>query len=163
MCSLTGGGGIAEGNVLFNLNRETSDTAAFNSWNRRNYITSSPADPTVGVLVPPTYNHWRRNFVLVRNFHGIRDGNGDGLRNDDGASFYNHSNNILYLGGNGLQFNGGTNIFAYNNLFIKTSWHLGPTPGEISCSTTFVPQDHNPSSQFQHKPRCRAIFQQHLG
>jgi hypothetical protein len=26
-----------------------------------------------------------------------------------------------------------------------------------------VPQDHNPSSQFQHKPRCRAIFQQHLG
>ena len=40
-----GGGGIAEGNVMFNLNRETHDTTAFNSWNRRNYITSDPADP----------------------------------------------------------------------------------------------------------------------
>ena len=124
-----GGGGIAEGNVAFNLNRETSDTAAFNSWNRRNYITSDPDDPAVGILYPPpSYNEWRRNLILVRDYAGVKDGYGDGLRNDDGASFYKHSNNVLFQGGNGIQFNGGTNIFAHNNLFIRTSWHLGPTP-----------------------------------
>jgi len=80
-----GGGGVAEGNVFFNLNRETSDTTALNAWNRRNYITSSEADPKVGILVPEKYNEWRRNFILARDFYGIRDGNGDGLRNDDGT------------------------------------------------------------------------------
>lgn len=89
-----GGGGIAEGNVMFNLNRETSDTTAFNSWNRRNYITSDLVDPTIGVLIPPTNNEWRRNLVLARDYFGIRDGNGNALRNDDGASYYTHSNNV---------------------------------------------------------------------
>lgn len=121
-----GGGGIAEGNVMFNLNRETSDTTAFNAWNRRNYITSDTADPTVGVLVPPTVNEWRRNLVLGRNYYGVRDRNGNGLRNDDGSSYYNHSYNVLYL--TGIQFNGGTNIFSHNNLLIQANWHLGPTP-----------------------------------
>jgi hypothetical protein len=82
----------------------------------------------VGIFVPPAVNEWRRNLILVRNYHGVRDHNGDGLRNDDGASFYNHTNNVLYLGGNGLQFNGGTNIYSVNNLYIQTGWHLGPTP-----------------------------------
>ena len=68
-----GGGGIAEGNVMFNLNRETADTTAFNSWNRRNYITSHPSDPAVGILVPAEYNQWRRNLVLGRNYFGARN------------------------------------------------------------------------------------------
>jgi hypothetical protein len=53
------GSGIAEGNLMFNLNRETSNTTAFNSWNRRNYITSDPADPAVGVrssFLPVTHD-----------------------------------------------------------------------------------------------------------
>ena len=112
-----GGGGIAEGNVMFNLNRETSDTTAFNSWNRRNYITSSTDDPAVGVLVPAKLNEWRRNLILNRNYFGVRDSNGDGLRNDDGASNFLHSNNVLYRAS--ITFNGGTQIHLRSNLLIS--------------------------------------------
>ena len=132
-----GGGGIAEGNVMFNLNRETSDTTAFNSWNRRNYITSDPKDPAVGVIVPPTLNEWRRNLILGRDYYGILDGNGNGLRNDDGASFYNHSSNILYLAS--IEFNGGTEIHSHGNVYLQTSWVIGRTPDVASSfNDTFV-------------------------
>jgi hypothetical protein len=94
-----GGGGIAEGNVMFNLNRETQDTTAFNSWNRRNYITSDPSDPAVGVLVPPSPNEWRRNLVMSRDYYGIADLNGDAIRHDDGASYYTDSYNVIYSPG----------------------------------------------------------------
>lgn len=132
------GGSIAEGNVMFNLNRETSDTTAFNSWSRRHYITSDPDDPAVGVLVPTRYNQWRRNFVLGRNYYGVRDGNGDGLRNDDGASFYQHSSNVLYKVG--ITFNGGTQIHAIGNLFVAGgNWQMGPTPDVASAfNNTYV-------------------------
>ena len=49
---------------MFNLNRETKDTTALNSWNRRNYITSDPTDPALGIVIPPTHNQWRRNLIL---------------------------------------------------------------------------------------------------
>ena len=64
--------------------------------------------------------------MLKRDFYGVRDGNGDGLRNDDGSSYYNHSDNVLVYAG--LQFNGGTQIWSYNNLLIEGVWNLGPTP-----------------------------------
>lgn len=147
-----GGGGIAEGNVMFNLNRETHDTTAFNSWNRRNYLTSDPSDPSVGVLVPPTHNEWRRNLVLGRNFYGVMDLNGNSLRNDDGASFYTHSNNVLYAPGNpGLQFNGGTQIHMHSNLILLADGaNLGPTPDVfgwfnntiVDGSVTFTNRQH---------------------
>jgi hypothetical protein len=136
-----GGGGIAEGNVMFNLNRETSDTTAFNSWNRRNYITSSPDDPAVGVFIPAKLNEWRRNLILNRNYFGVRDSNGDGLRNDDGASNFLHSNNVLYQAS--ITFNGGTQIHLKSNLLISSDreahWNLGPTPDVGSAfNNTFV-------------------------
>ena len=102
-----GGGGIAEGNVFFNLNRETKDTTALNSWNRRNYIMSDPNDPARDILVPPTMNEWRRNLILGRNYYGVRDGMGNGLRNDDGASYYTHSRNVIYRTGTGMRNTGG--------------------------------------------------------
>ena len=132
-----GGGGVAEGNVMFNLNRETSDTTAFNSWNRRNYITSDPADPRVPVLVPPSLNEWRRNLILGRDYYGFRDGNGNGLRNDDGASYYRHSSNVMYQ--TGMEFNGGTQVHSEGNLFIKAAWSLSRTPDvSSSFNDTFV-------------------------
>jgi hypothetical protein len=152
-----GGGGVAEGNLVFNLNRETKDTTAFNSWNRRNYIASSPPpqDPAVGILVPAEMNQWRRNLVLGRNYFSIgygaaaSSGSGsgggdddvssycDGLRNDDGASYWNHSNNVLYKAP--ITFNGGTQIHLASNLLIETAWSLGPTPDVASArNNTFV-------------------------
>ena len=132
------GGSIAEGNVMFNLNRETSDTTAFNSWSRRHYVTSHADDPAVATLIPSRYNQWRRNLILGRNYYGVRDGNGDGLRNDDGASFYTHSNNVLYKVG--ITFNGGTQIHAIGNLFVAGGgWQMGPTPDVASAfNNTFV-------------------------
>jgi hypothetical protein len=76
-----GGGSVVEGNLLYNLNRETGDTTALNSWGRRNYITSDRQDPTVGVIVPQAINHWRRNLVLGRDYY-YDDVRGNGLRNE---------------------------------------------------------------------------------
>ena len=123
-----GGGGVAEGNVFFNLNRETNDTTALNAWNRRNYVTSSDADPAVAQLIPTHINEWRRNLVLARNFYGVQDGIGDGIRNDDGSSFFTHQNNIILDGQLGLQFNGGTEVSYVSNLLIHCGWHLTATP-----------------------------------
>jgi len=119
-----GGGGLVEGNVVFNLNRETSDTAAFNAWNRRNYLISDYAsgDPAKPRLVPAKFQHWRRNLILKRNYHdaGYVD-NGDGLRVDDGGIWYNLSSNVVYNGG--VQFNGHAQVWTHGNIFIKGSWH----------------------------------------
>jgi len=70
-------------------------------------------------------NEWRRNLILGRDYYGIRDGNGNGLRNDDGASYYKHSHNIIYR--TGMQFNGGTQIHTFDNLFLHggaCSFHI---------------------------------------
>ena len=102
-----------------------------NSWNRRNYITSDPSNPAVGIVIPPTHNEWRRNLILGRDFHGIADLNGDAIRNDDGASFYTHSKNVIYAPRNpGVQFNGGTDIFSVGNLYLQTGsgWLLASIP-----------------------------------
>lgn len=94
-------------------------------------MTSDPNNPAVGILVPPTPNEWRRNLILGRDYYGIADGNGNAIRNDDGASYYTHSNNVIYAPGNpGIQFNGGTQIQTRHNLYLLTTaaWNLGPTP-----------------------------------
>ena len=85
---------------MFNLNRETSDTTAFNCWSRRTYVLWDE-DKKAPRLVPAQFNRWHRNFILNRDYYGVRDGNGNGLRCDDGASWFNMSTNVLY--GAGMQ------------------------------------------------------------
>jgi hypothetical protein len=85
-----GGGGVVEGNLFFNLNRETHDTAALNSWGRRVYLFSDDSNDNVGSsngssdesnqwgddddrsraaaaakprLIPARMNSWRNNLV----------------------------------------------------------------------------------------------------
>jgi len=119
-----GGGGAVEGNVMFNLNRETEDTAAFNSWGRRTYLLSDyDSDPAKARVVPKEFHSIRRNLVLTRNYHsvGYQD-NGDGLRCDDAASWYNMSSNILYKAY--MEFNGGSQIWTHGNIFIQAGWKL---------------------------------------
>eukprot|EP00756_Hemistasia_phaeocysticola_P061759 Hpha_TRINITY_DN5172_c0_g1::TRINITY_DN5172_c0_g1_i1::g.193094::m.193094 len=132
-----GGGAVVEGNLFFNLNRESKDTAALNSWHRRHYLTSDPRNATVGRLVPTVYNQWRRNLILNRNFYGVRDGNGNGIRNDDGASWYEHTGNVLYRCD--IEFNGGTQITTRDNLYFLAGRTLLPTPDVLSMyNDTFV-------------------------
>merc|ERR1719454_2677718 len=55
------GGGAVEGNLLFNLNREAKDTAAFNSWGRRTYLLSDyDSDPATARFVPKDFHSVRR-------------------------------------------------------------------------------------------------------
>ena len=68
---------------------------------------------------------------VVACFTGIADLNGDAIRNDDGASFYTHSNNVVYAPKNpGVQFNGGTQIYPIGNLYLLTGagWLLASVP-----------------------------------
>jgi len=122
-----GGAGVVAGNVFFNLNRETSDTSALNSWGRRNYVLSdSDESPEKPRLMPTTANSWRGNLVLNRNYYGVRDGNGNALRCDDGASWYNMSGNVMYNAG--MEFNGGTQVFTHGNLFVHGGWTVCAAP-----------------------------------
>lgn len=122
-----GGAGVVSGNVFFNLNRETSDTSALNSWGRRNYIISdSEETPSKPRLMPTQANSWRGNLILNRNYYGVRDGNGNALRCDDGASWYNMSGNVMYNAG--MEFNGGTQVFSHGNLFVHGGWTICAAP-----------------------------------
>ena len=88
-----GGESVVEGNLFFNLNRETHDTAALNSWGRRIYVFSDGAeDPAKPRLMPAQLNSWRSNLILARPLGTTtRDSYGEAncLRCDDGASWYN--------------------------------------------------------------------------
>lgn len=122
-----GGAGVVSGNLFFNLNRETSDTSALNSWGRRNYIISdSEEEPSKPRLMPTQANSWRGNLILNRNYYGVRDGNGNALRCDDGASWYNMSGNVMYNAG--MEFNGGTQVFTHGNLFVHGGWTVCAAP-----------------------------------
>lgn len=118
-----GGGGSVAGNVVFNLNRETMDTTAFNSWGRRTYLISDADDPAVPRLVPNKPHSWHRNLVLNRNYYsvGYQD-NGNALRCDDGASWFNMTSNVMYNAG--MQWNGGSQVYTYGNVMIKGGWTL---------------------------------------
>ena len=150
-----GGGGVVDGNLFFELNRETRDTAALNSWGRRNYLFSDDddggggdgdgvefakgamppptGDPATPRLVPATANSWRNNLVLARP---LGEGLGEGgaysqancLRCDDGASWYNMSNNVCYGSRSAMEFNGGTQVYTHANLFVQGGWTLCASP-----------------------------------
>ena len=126
-----GGEGLVHHNVFFNLNRETTDTAALNSWGRRVYVFSeSDADPSTPRLVPTPgrFNRWRNNLVLNRNYWGVRDGNGNCLRCDDGASWFNMSENVCYAASSAMEFNGGSQVYTHGNLFVQGGWTLCAAP-----------------------------------
>ena len=125
-----GGEGLVHHNLFFNLNRETTDTAALNSWGRRVYVFSDRDDPANPRLVPQQehFNRWRNNLVLNRNYWGVRDGNGNCLRCDDGASWFNMSENVCYSASSAMEFNGGSQVYTHGNLFVHGGWTLCAAP-----------------------------------
>ena len=132
-----GGGGVVDGNVFFSLNRETHDTAALNSWGRRNYLFSgsnAEDEPSTPQLIPSTLNSWRNNLILARPLGlGPTDAgdfysHANCLRCDDGASWYNMTANVCVGASSAMEFNGGTQVFTQDNLFVQGGWTLCASP-----------------------------------
>lgn len=154
-----GGGGVVEGNLWFNLNRETSDTSSFNAWGRRTYLLSDhDTDPAVPRLVPKEYNSVRRNLILSRNYYDVGyNKEVDGVRCDDGASWYNFSSNVLYIGKIG--WNGGSQVYTHGNLFIKAGWELvHPLAIGGSSFDTFVDPLYTVSAKWGVNATCEAFW-----
>ena len=148
-----GGSGVVEGNLFFNLNRETKDTAALNSWGRRIYVFSdgtSPElenggrnDPAKPRLQPANLNSWRRNLILARPLGTSARtdySNANCLRCDDGASWYNMSGNVCYGAASAMEFNGGTQVYTHGNLFVQGGWTVCAAPPGLGGGSfdTFV-------------------------
>ena len=185
-----GGGGVVDGNVFFSLNRETHDTAALNSWGRRNYLfTDDDTAPTTPHLIPSKLNSWRSNLILARPLGigplapGDFYSHANCLRCDDGASWcvfcsracvhrscasvrgvhqpagisaalsrraypplpasfvrvtrarYNMTSNVCVGASSAMEFNGGTQVFTQDNIFVQGGWTLCASPPTVGGSS----------------------------
>lgn len=87
-----GGMNHLEGNLIFNMVRETGDHGPFNSWDRQPYLTPSFCDFGPPSIVPQP-NNITKNFI-INGYNGVWT-----LDHDDGSAYYNDSYNFLVYGG----------------------------------------------------------------
>ena len=87
-----GGMNHLEGNLIFNMVRETGDHGPFNSWDRQPYVTPSFCNCGPPSIVPQPTNI-TRNFI-INGYNGVWT-----LDHDDGSAYYNDSFNFLVYGG----------------------------------------------------------------
>ena len=109
-----GGANVMADNVLFNLCRESSDHAPFNSWDRQPFVTAvaNPAAPSVY----PAVNNFTHNLVI--GYYG----SSMCFDNDDGSAYYHHSNNYLVYGGHKSNFYGHDKVSTNNyNIYPRVS------------------------------------------
>ncbi len=102
-----GGGHEVSENLLFNTCRESSDHAAFNSWDRLPYVTDvrSGAPSTIPALTRV------RSNLIVSNYGA----NGGCLDNDDGSAYYAIGpDNVCYYGGHKSDFDGHSKTSSAN-------------------------------------------------
>ena len=94
-----GGGNTVEGNLIFNMVRETDDHGPFNSWSRIPFNTLRGAvAPKKGAL--PAVTTISRNFFIMHSSSGRGTTGGlFTLCHDDGSAFYNDTYNFLVYGG----------------------------------------------------------------
>lgn len=109
------GGEVLEGNLIFNMVRETGDHGAFNSWDRQPFLYS-PTDSGSDVLClsPETHRLWG-NFIFNKNFIGPARGLYT-IDHDDGSSQYDDRGNVLVYGG--IKYRDGVNRTATENLVV---------------------------------------------
>eukprot|EP01137_Pigoraptor_chileana_P024016 Opistho-2@91291 len=86
-----GGGNLVQGNLMFNLVRETSDHGPFNSWDRVPYLHDLN-DDGVATLMPHMSNV-TGNF-LFNNYNSVWP-----IDHDDGSMYYYDTKNVLVYGG----------------------------------------------------------------
>ena len=86
-----GGGNLVEGNLVFNMVRETNDHGPFNSWDRQPYLTTVADGHTPSLT--PAQNNITRNF-MINNYNSIWP-----IDHDDGSCYYYDTYNYLVYGG----------------------------------------------------------------
>ena len=84
-----GGGDLVANNLIFNTNRETSDTGNIYTYNRLPFVTS--VRNGIPSLLPATRN-------ITRNWFIVNYGSIWGIDNDDGSSFYLNAFNVHLYG-----------------------------------------------------------------
>lgn len=87
-----GGGSLLQGNLIFNMVRETGDHGPFNSWDRQPYVTPQFCH-WGGPSILPLPNVINKNFI-INGYNGVWS-----LDHDDGSAFYNDTSNFLVFGG----------------------------------------------------------------
>jgi len=101
------GGHLMEGNLLFDLTRETTDHGPFNSWGRVPFVRpvdlaelSAPGRPMFkqrmghsAVTPRPAQSRLTRNMIIC-NWECTWP-----IDHDDGSQEYHDSHNLLYYGG----------------------------------------------------------------
>ena len=105
-----GGGNLLEGNLVFNMVRETQDHGAFNSWDRQPFVVERDGRPTYVPLV----NEIRGNLML--NDYNSQEA----IDNDDGSSHYETHHNVFPLSHNGMKNDfGGHDNWHHHNLYYN--------------------------------------------
>ena len=87
-----GGANLLQGNLIFNMVRETGDHGPFNSWDREPYLTPEFCH-WGGPSIVPQPNRINQNFI-INGYNGVWT-----LDHDDGSAYYNDTNNFLVFGG----------------------------------------------------------------
>ena len=106
---------VLEGNLIFNMVRETSDHGPFNSWDRQPFLYSKTDEPGGELTLSPGTHQLRGNFVFNTNFLGRSNGM-YAIDHDGGSSQYNDTGNVLVYGG--FKIRDGVNRSVSNNLVI---------------------------------------------
>ena len=95
------GNNLMEGNLIFNMVRETGDHGPYNSWDRQPYLTNNGVDD--GFSTAEKYNSTgsiiKKNDFITHNFM-INGYNGVwALDHDDGSQYFNDTQNLMLWGG----------------------------------------------------------------
>ena len=109
------GGEVLEGNLIFNMVRETGDHGPFNSWDRQPWLWSKTDMPGSDLELSPATHQLKNNFIFNTNFLGISHGLYC-IDHDDGSSQYNDTGNVLVYGG--IKYRDGVNKSASGNLVV---------------------------------------------
>ena len=104
------GGDVLEGNLLFNMVRETDDHGTFNSWDRKDMVWNCPTK-TNALCFTPEITQIRNNMFLGPVMWNVD--------HDDGSSQYWDFQNTLYLAP--FKYRDGDNRNMTGNLLIGAS------------------------------------------
>ena len=125
-----GGGNLVEGNLVFNMVRETSDHGPFNSWDRQPYLTDVRDGHTPSLT--PAQSNLTRNF-FINNYHSTWP-----IDHDDGSCYYFDTFNFLVYGGY-KNYLGHSKTSKYNiYVYVDTTYNTagGEFMSSSSCATS---------------------------